>query len=314
MVFQISIAPPSSGTSSYSLVPRRASSSSPSSSSSSPPSPPSFFDKIKWIVVAILFVVIVILEVVGGKGLLFAAFILGAFGFLHLFAGSLLAKVILGGIPLLLAFVSLPEIVGGKGFGDFVGSIPLLGYITPNNWPGWLFRYLFLVLVLAYYHYFLSKRNLIMAYGRMGARAGSALGKGASYAWKNFSLGRIISWILIVGVIYGLDNYSSTLGFDLGKDYNLGPIIVSISLLILGIIFVSRATFFSILVGGVSILLGLSGIGSLIHLSFIETIFKDALMQNFVPGEKHFYRYVLIAILVFYFLFRGKSWAQQEVI
>ncbi|HLC53495.1 MAG TPA: hypothetical protein VJK03_03040 [Candidatus Nanoarchaeia archaeon] len=262
---------------------------------------------IKWIIVAIAFVAVVVLEIIGGKALLFATVILLIFGFFHVFARGPLAKIILGGIPLLLAAVSLPEVFGGSGFGDFFGKIPLLGWISPNNWPGWAIRYAILAGVLLYYHHFL--RNILLQYARMGKAAGGAAASGVGYAWKHFSLGRIIAWIIVVGAIYGLDNYSKTFAVNLGGEY--GPMIVSVALAILGLVFLFRKSFAFRLLGAVSLLLGLAGFGTL--LPYVDQLFKNEIMQNFVPGETHFFRYGVIAVIVFYFLFHGKAWAQQQV-
>ena len=268
-----------------------------------------FFSNVKLIVVLAVFVVIVLLEMFGGEFLFIATILLALFGFLHLFSGNSASKLILGIIPIALALFSLPEIVGGAGFGDIIGKIPFIGYLSPRNAASW-FRYVLLAGIFVFYYFFMPSAR---GYTKMGLGASKAAGNvaaaGTAYAWKNFSLGRMLALLFIVAAIYGLENYSSVAGFDIPQNY--GPYIVSVFLIILGLILVFRKNFTSILMGLVLILLGIVGFYTVFPL--ISDLTNNQWLGGLVPWKTSYIRYGLIAVIVFYFLFKGKSWAQTQV-
>ncbi len=258
-----------------------------------------YYGKLPFVII-ICFIAIIILEIIGGTPLLIAAIILGVFGFIHLFSGNGIAKFVLGVIPLFLAVLALPEFVGGRGFGDIISKIPLIGMFDPGSF----WRYLILAGVFVYYIIFLrSTPNLSGEYTGMGQAAGGVASRGAVAGWKHIGGFSIILFIVAVGVIYGLENYSSVVGIDFAEDY--GPFIVSAALFITGIAMLFGRGFALKLMGIIGIILGLAGLH--IFIPYADRIFDNNYMAPFLPGEKNYIRYGLIAVVVFYFMFKNKG-------
>ena len=278
-------------------------------------------------IVFIGFAIVILLELFGNivpYSLLIATAILALFGFVHLFAhgahpvagGTLnvphggMNRVVLGFFPLVLAAASLPQLIGGSSFGDIIGEIPLLGWIAPGNLAGWV-RYVLLIGIACYYH-FVFLRSIAgstgQTYGAIGGAAAARAGAAGTAARPHAI--RVFIWILLVGAIYALENSSSLLGYSLG-DADYGGFITLIGLFIVGFVMLFRPGFFSKLLGGISLVLALPVLGTIVPFGYVVT--DNFIFKAISIGATSYIRYGFIAILLFYFMFRGQAWAQQTL-
>lgn len=241
------------------------------------------------------------------------ALILTLFGFLHIFSRAVENRILVGWITLLLGISYVLTYIG-FGFFDGILAFFVFGAIT--------LRTFVLLGILVYFVFYGARREAELskgyalrsivagdfrnAYARMAEGAGKAAGKGASYGWKKFSGARILGWIFIVILVYWLETSSFTSFY--------GVLFSSLFLLFLGLAFLfgKGRGFLIRVLGFFVILFSLPGFYSFIPgLGGIIGIYIDAVFGPFSPGSLG--RYLLIAIIVFFFMFRGKTWARIEI-
>ena len=237
------------------------------------------------------FLVILLLVIIGIIDFFFSSsvtwllgvnIILGLFGVIHLFASGLFQKIFLGIVPLVLAVVALHSVVGGV---SFTASIPFLNAIAPGYW----FRYVLLLGIILYY--FFSK-NLPSVNDYKGMTNAAI-----NNQWK-FSIGRWIIVFLVVALIYGFENgagLSTLLGLG-----DIGLYLIPAILLIVGFGLLFRKGLDRIL-GFISLLMGAIGVMDFTGYGYLV----DWIFWPLMPGA--IIRYIAIAIIIVYFVLRGKS-------
>jgi len=259
----------------------------PTSNPAAQPNPASISSLHRWGIV-ILLVLIAIIDFFFSSDvtwLLGVNVILGLFGIIHLFAKGLFHKIVLGIVPLVLAVMALPSVVGGV---SFTASLPFLSAIAPGYW----FRYVLLLGVILYYYFSKNLPSVDDYKGMTGAAVNTK--------WK-FSIGRWIIVFLLIALIYGFENgggLSTLLGLG-----DVGLYLVPTILLIVGFMLLFRPGL-DRLIGFVSLLMGVIGILDFTGYGYLV----DWIFWPLMPGA--IVRYIAIAIIIS-FVLRGRAQSSQ---
>ncbi len=243
-----------------------------------------------------LFIIVFALDFFSGDDYwIVSAIILGLVGLFHLLASKWGTKILVGLVPLVLAIASLP----------FLIDVPFINWFASG-----MIRSIILAVVFIYYLVFGAKKEGIAGYGQMGGRAGRVgkgvgrgVGAAGAYAGgkikKTFGVFNFIMFILIVGGSWILENYLDV----------LGGVVTGVILLIIGLLLLFRKGFVSKLLAIISLVLVIPDIA--LYVPGMEG-FLDLILVGDYIGPSSWIRYVLIAIIAFYWIFKKRKWARQQ--
>ncbi|OIO81483.1 hypothetical protein AUJ84_00905 [Candidatus Pacearchaeota archaeon CG1_02_32_132] len=213
--------------------------------------------------------------------------LLAVVGFIFLFSNSMLNKILVGVGSLILALSYLPISL----FEDFMVSY-------------WIARSSALAILLLYYLFIGRKREDLLSYGDMVSGAGQAAKWTGKTGYSTVRRGSVVVKFLLFAIvtagIYLLEVYFET----------LGVVITGFALLVIAALLFFKKGLVGKLLGLISLILALPNIAEFV--SGMREIL-DILFVNSYFGIDTWPRYILIAIIAFYWQFRKKARAQTNV-